>query len=76
MNLKPEWQEVADDFQANYDARGCTCFINAPCSWCTHPGNPSNLECTDGAWEPDVVELEKAQNIERHKAYDRAKRFS
>lgn len=28
--------------------RGCTCFMNAPCSRCTHPGNPvcvDEVEC-------------------------------
>ena len=47
MNLKPKYQDLNDDFYINYNDRGCSCFINSPCSWYTHPGNPSNLECTD-----------------------------
>ena len=76
MILKHKWQELSDDFYTNYNDRGCSCFINAPCSWCTHPGNPHNLENTDDAWEPDAVELEQIKKLEHHKAYDRAKRFS
>ena len=48
-------------------------FINTPCSWRTHPGNPSNLECTDEALELNVIELERTRKIEHHKAYDRVK---
>lgn len=49
--LKPEYQDVADDFELHYADRCCTCHMNAPCSWCTHEGNPHNLMENDDAWE-------------------------
>jgi len=55
MVLKPEWQEVADEFFSNMRDRGCTCFISPPCSYCTHEGNPTNLDETDEAWESELV---------------------
>lgn len=30
---------------------GCSCHINPPCSYCTHEGNPDNLENIEEAWE-------------------------
>lgn len=48
--LKPEYQELADDFEMESRDRGCTCFISPPCSYCTHEGNPANLEGDDDAW--------------------------
>lgn len=38
--MTPEAQADRDDFETNVAVRGCTCFISAPCSFCTHPGNP------------------------------------
>jgi len=69
MELKPphegwvlidECQEEYEDwFFMNLD-RGCTCFTGcAPCSWCTHPGNPIGLnECYE-CWK-DGNELRAA----------------
>lgn len=51
--LKPEWQDIADDFEDEYANRGCQCFISPPCSHCLHEGNPLNLEETEEAWEED-----------------------
>lgn len=52
--LKPEWQDLADEFQSYEDIHGgCSCFINPPCSWCTHEGNPLNLEEAEEAWEDE-----------------------
>lgn len=40
--------------------RGCICFTGcAPCSFCTHPGNPLNQNENDDAWlivETDTIE--------------------
>ena len=55
MVLKPEWQEVADDFFFSMRDRGCSCFISPPCNYCTHEGNPANLDETDDAWESELV---------------------
>lgn len=49
--LKPEYQEAADQWQAHFSDDSCRCFIAPPCSSCVHPGNPSNLECNEDAWE-------------------------
>jgi hypothetical protein len=49
--LKPEYDEIAAEFARCYGDNGCTCFISAPCGYCTHPGNPANLEEDDEAWE-------------------------
>ncbi|MCK5615963.1 hypothetical protein KAR91_79610 [Candidatus Pacearchaeota archaeon] len=46
--LKPEYQVLADEYADTY---GCSCHINPPCSYCTHEGNPDNLENIDEAWE-------------------------
>ncbi len=47
-----EWAEAeADDFRRTQEDRGCVCFTGcAPCCWCTHPGNPLNLEEDEDAW--------------------------
>lgn len=55
MVLKPEYQEVADEFWFTYRGEGCRCFISPPCSYCTHEGNPANLEETDDAWESELI---------------------
>ena len=49
--LKEEYQVLADEFDDYTDTYGCACHINAPCSYCTHEGNPNNLENTEEAWE-------------------------
>lgn len=53
--LKPEYQKLADEFDMYYTFRGCTCFISAPCSFCTHEGNPLNLAEDEDAWESELV---------------------
>ena len=45
-----EWQ-----FLNSMPDYGCTCFINPPCSYCTHPGNPISLEEDDDAWSTELV---------------------
>lgn len=54
--LKPEYEALASQFALHYENGGCTCFIRPPCSYCTHEGNPRNLQENDDAWEP--VEME------------------
>lgn len=48
--LMPWSEDEAADFERRYSCRGCTCFISPPCGYCTHPGNPRNLEETLDAW--------------------------
>jgi len=54
IRLTDEAAAEQDDFERVHGDRGCTCFLSPPCSWCTHPGNPLNLECDDTAWEPGI----------------------
>ena len=49
--LKEEYQELEDEFNTYADTYGCACHLNPPCSYCTHEGNPDNLENTPEAWE-------------------------
>ena len=49
--LTREYQDLADEFEIEYDDASCSCHINPPCSKCEHPGNPVNLEEHDEAWE-------------------------
>ncbi len=61
--LTEEAQFDRDDFEACHVTedgaysladRGCICFTGcAPCSFCTHPGNPLNQEERDECWELD-----------------------
>lgn len=49
--LKPEYQELAEDFDLLLmDKGGCTCHVVPPCSICTHSGNPECLGDTPEAW--------------------------
>ena len=29
---------------------GCSCHLNPPCGWCTHPGNPLYQENDESCW--------------------------
>lgn len=51
QRLKPEYEGIAEEFDALYGDAGCSCHIRPPCSACTHPGNPLCLENTPEAWE-------------------------
>jgi hypothetical protein len=43
--LTTECEEDRAAFNREYGwSNGCCCHINPPCSYCTHPGNPSCLE--------------------------------
>ena len=55
MVLKPEYQDVADDFFFTARNNGCSCHISPPCWYCTHEGNPANLEENDDAWESELI---------------------
>ena len=55
MVLKPEFYDIYAEFLSRYEGEGCTCFICPPCGFCTHEGNPSNLEETPEAWESELV---------------------
>ncbi len=52
MVLTPEAEDERADFSAEYEDRGCTCFISPPCGYCTHPGNPANQEEDESCWIP------------------------
>lgn len=53
--LKPEYQELADDYEDYSSRYGCSCHINPPCSACTHEGHPIALEENPDAWENPIV---------------------
>jgi len=35
------------------DDGGCSCHLNPPCGWCTHPGNPHNQDEDPDCWMDD-----------------------
>ncbi|WP_175716192.1 hypothetical protein [Burkholderia anthina] len=50
--LTEEAEAERNDFRSKYgNWGGCNCFISAPCSFCTHPGNPMNQNEDDECWE-------------------------
>jgi len=54
--LKEKYQELSDEFESHYEDMGCSCHINPPCGYCTHPGNPICLESEGDVWERVPVE--------------------
>jgi len=51
-------QKLHDEFEIDRQMfGGCSCHISPPCGFCLHPGNPSNLEETPEAWEPEEIEI-------------------
>ena len=57
--LTPAAQADRDDFNWIYADGCCSCFINAPCGYCTHPGNPANQE-DESCWIDDEESKEGA----------------
>lgn len=55
MRLTEFAQAERDEFESEYGPRGnCSCHLGgAPCSSCTHPGNPQNQDF-DEFWEADL----------------------
>lgn len=50
--LKPWAENEYRDFKEEMEDCGCVCWTGcAPCSFCTHPGNPRNLEEDEDAWQ-------------------------
>lgn len=45
-----EGEALESQFKREFRNEGCTCFISAPCSYCTHPGHPIAIEETDEYW--------------------------
>lgn len=77
MKIMKEWAEIANlQFEKEYGWGGCTCFQSPPCGYCTHGGNPLNLEEDEDAWcltidemvEKVMKELENDINllVEKH----------
>lgn len=50
--LTQDAQEDRDDFERRFGDCCCSCHLNPPCGYCTHPGNPSNQE-DDDCWEEE-----------------------
>lgn len=48
--LTEDAQADRDAFNNNYGDGNCSCHNNAPCSSCTHPGNPTNQEEDSACW--------------------------
>lgn len=56
--LKPKYQKLRDDFAEELEhTSSCSCHINPPCGFCTHEGNPTNLEDNPDAWEYEDMPL-------------------
>lgn len=65
FRLTAEAENDSADFEREYGSiNGCRCHLCPPCSYCTHPGNPANLEEDDSAWEPDPEEDNHIVKIE------------
>lgn len=55
--LTEEGEALEYKFQREYGSEGnCSCHLSAPCSSCTHPGNPIAIEETDEYWQPVKVD--------------------
>jgi len=53
--LTEQAQSDRNSFEELYGKRGnCSCFQNAPCASCMHPGNPHNQEDNE-FWESDNI---------------------
>lgn len=53
--LTQEGEDLAREY--NNHPQGCSCHLGgAPCSYCTHPGNPYELEATPELWEEMEVD--------------------
>lgn len=67
--LTEEAQADRDDFTSEYGHKGnCSCFTGcAPCSSCTHPGNPLNQEEDDSCWVKELqpMKLEEVKEGQR-----------
>lgn len=49
--LTKEAKKDREDFYNKFgDSGECSCHINPPCSFCTHPGNPVNQEEDPECW--------------------------
>jgi len=44
-------EKLQQEFEADMSDSCCSCHLNPPCGYCTHPGNPDNLEETPEAWD-------------------------
>ena len=48
--LTPEGELLEAQFKSIFRWGGCSCFISPSCGYCTHPGNPLNLEGDPEVW--------------------------
>lgn len=49
--LTEEAQADRDEFDNYATNYCCSCHINPPCHYCTHPGNPLNQEDDESCWK-------------------------
>lgn len=62
-------EQYKEDFEILYADIGCTCFINPPCSRCTHEGHPECLNNSDDLWnEVETVNAGDNNWIAKYKA--------
>lgn len=54
-HLKESASDSFYDFIRSYKDYGCSCHLNPPCCYCTHEGNPANLEEDCTAWVEVLV---------------------
>lgn len=64
--LNQAGEDAVAEFEDIYMNRTCRCFISPPCSYCTHEGNPINVEETPEYWDDDVpTKTDDVMNITR-----------
>lgn len=56
-------QDDRDEFDIISISSCCSCHINPPCGYCTHPGNPHNQDEDIDCWE-DIVEKGEPNDLE------------
>jgi len=70
--LTPEAEEDRASFNyAYFLGHGCTCGVtHAPCSWCTHPGNPQNQDEDENAWrtltQEEIKEITRDMRLRKY----------
>lgn len=74
--LTVEGAAIKEQFKLALDALGgCSCHIYAPCSVCTHPGNPNNLAESPDLWEEGKVYVSWAYTACEQEKADSNRRY-